>query len=124
MTTDERLARLHASIRVAAGLLLLAAPARAGAMWLGPGARRPAARALLRCLGVRDLAVGAAILAALRRDEPVRRLFRIGVALEAVDVAVTLTLPRKERPATAALLVLLGSAGLALGAWLGWRLPR
>jgi hypothetical protein len=90
-----------------------------GGRWVGPDADRPGTRVLTRALGVRDFALGAGVLAALRQGDPVKRWLVLGVLCDTVDLVATATepdIPVRGRVTTAAI------AGVA--AVVGARLAR
>jgi hypothetical protein len=88
-----QLARGLCASRIAFGAGLILAPGLYGRFWIGPDARDDRARLLARSLGVRELALGAGGLAALRSGnrESARQWLAAGAATEAVDVLVALT---------------------------------
>lgn len=88
---------------------MLVAP-RASRSWLGDVVDMREVRVAVRCMGVRDLAIGAGTLRALNRGEPVRLWLTCSAAADLVDATATLgaisTLPRRA----------LGTVVLAAGA--------
>ena len=101
---------------MAIGAAFLVAPDRTAVAWLGPTIRTPAGRAAMRAFAIRDVIIGAATLDALRRGVGARRLFRLAVLADAVDVSASLGAGRRA-------LTALGGVGLASGALLGAALP-
>jgi hypothetical protein len=94
------LARAQAMNRVSMGAGLMLAPGLLGRVWAGSNASDPRAKVLSRSLGVRDLALGAAGLVALRdRDTGwARRAFAAQALADAVDFAAILaTAPKVSK---------------------------
>ncbi|MEZ5141170.1 MAG: hypothetical protein R2726_01430 [Acidimicrobiales bacterium] len=115
---DERqVVRLLAAGRVAVGGALVVAPGVAGRSWIDDAARTPAAKVVLRALGIRDLVLGAGALIALERGEPVREWVLLGAACDAVDAAATTLalrrLPLKRTLPVLAVALAAGALGLA-----------
>lgn len=93
---DERqVVRLLAAGRVVVGASLVALPGVAGRSWIDEAARTPAAKVVLRALGIRDLVLGAGALIALERGAPVREWVVLGAACDAVDAAATVLAVRR-----------------------------
>lgn len=93
--------------RVAYGAALLVSPEKvAGNRWLGPDARRPAARVPLRGLGAREVALHGAALVGFLRGSPIRPFLAASIAGDPGDIAATTMaregLPDGSAPATAA----------------------
>lgn len=109
------LIRLLAAGRTLVGAALIAAPTRTTTGWVGSVAGEPGAQVLTRALGVRDLALGAGALAALRdgSDAEVRRWVAAGVASDAVDAAASL-LAADDRPGQQTAAVVAIAAGAAV----------
>jgi hypothetical protein len=82
-----KLARNQAVNRVAIGAGLVLAPGLLGRVWVGSWAADDRAKVLARSLGVRDLALGAAgILAVKERDRGwLQRAFAAQAAADAID---------------------------------------
>ena len=78
-----------ATIRVAFGLALMLAPSLAARPYLGAEARRPSVRFTSRAFGVRDVALGTAVLNARRagRHDDAARALWVGAACDAFDAA-------------------------------------
>jgi len=94
MALDDRTtAKLLAAGRVGVGVGLMAVPQVIGGRWVGPDADRSGTRVLARALGVRDFALGAGVLAALRQDDPVKRWLVLGVLCDTVDLVATVAEP-------------------------------
>lgn len=95
------------STRIAYGAALLVAPDKVAAnRWLGPDARRSAARVPLRGLGAREVALHGIALASLLRGSPVRPFLVASIAGDLADIGATVLardgLPKGSAPATAA----------------------
>ena len=108
--------------RAVVGGALLAAPARAGAAWVGPEAALPSTGVMTRAMGARDLGLALGTLGALRsgrRDGGGPRTWLLaGVLADAADLAATLaagrSLPPAGRNGTAVVAVTATATGLAL----------
>ena len=87
-----KLARSQAVNRVVIGAGLVLAPRVFARPWVGRHASDPTSQVLARSLGIRDLAIGAAGLVALSRNESawVRRAFAAMAVADAVDFAAIL----------------------------------
>lgn len=108
-------------VRLGVGVALVAAPGRAGRVWVGPGADGPGSLVFARALGARDVALGLRILDGVRKGEPVRHWVAAGFAADAADVAATLIAGRHLTPQRRiAMPVVAGAVGL-LGIWSGQR---
>lgn len=104
--------------RIGIGVTLLALPGIAARMWIGRDGAQPAAKVLVRAVGVRDLGLGLGVVRALdREDAPARGWVEAGMVADLVDLGATLV--GRDVPALSRLgiLVLAGSAAAA-GAWL------
>jgi hypothetical protein len=90
MKLDHRRVALALSgVRIANGLLLSLAPSAAGALYLGPDASRPTARALARFTGARDVVLGVgAMVGVITRERDVE-LIAAGAACEGIDFFVS-----------------------------------
>jgi hypothetical protein len=108
--------------RVAIGASMVLTPTTAARPWIGDVAREPAARVMVRAFGIRDLALGAGLAAAVARgDREAGRAWLVaGVASDAVDAAATLLawrhLPRAGRLLTLAVATSAAVIGAALAA--------
>lgn len=113
MDTTTALTTALAAGRIGIGLAAVAAPGWMGGIWVGRVAKRPDAQVMVRAFGVRDIALGAATLGALRAAGPggvgFRVLTGLGVAVDLVDAASTLA-ARDDLPDAR---VSAGVAGLA-----------
>ncbi|HTZ88666.1 MAG TPA: hypothetical protein VMB05_18535 [Solirubrobacteraceae bacterium] len=113
----RRAAGLIGAGRAALGIAVLLAP-EVTSSWLGEHARHPAVRYLTHLVGVRDLALGALTLAALRDGERAGRMQLVCAAADTVDVLATLAV-RSELPAAGvAGTVALGGGAAAVGLYL------
>ena len=72
------------------GTSLVVAPRLSAATWIGKSAAAPAVQVVARALGIRDAALGAATLAALGSDGPVRPWVLAALVSDAVDLTATL----------------------------------
>lgn len=108
--------------RVAIGAAMVLTPTTAARPWIGDVARDPAARVVVRAFGIRDLALGAGLAAAMARgDRDATRTWLVaGVASDAVDAAATLAgwrhLPKAGRLLTLAVATSAALVGAALAA--------
>lgn len=85
------LARGLATARLALGLAMFVAPSRAVGAWLGEDAQRPGAKAAIRGLGARDVALAVGALVALRDDGAgASRWLEAGVLADGGDVTASL----------------------------------
>jgi hypothetical protein len=110
--------------RAVVGGALLAAPARAGAAWVGPEATLPSTGVMTRAMGARDLGLALGTLAALRSGRSsgagggARTWLLAGVLADAADLAATLaagrSLPPAGRNGTAVVAAAATATGLAL----------
>ena len=108
--------------RAVVGGALLAAPARAGAAWVGPEAALPSTGVMMRAMGARDLGLALGTLAALRSGSRggggARTWLLAGVLADAADLAATLaagrSLPPAGRNGTAVVAATATATGLAL----------
>jgi hypothetical protein len=116
MVSASTAAAALAGGRALIGAALVAAPAPLTRAWTGDD--RPSTLVVGRGLGVRDLALGAGALVALRRGRDARAWIAAGIAGDVADLGSSLAagdaIPRHGRLGTAALA---GSAAIA-GAWL------
>ena len=109
-------ARLIGATRLALGLGLIVWPPLVTRLWLGDKADEPAALVLGRALGVRDVAIGTGLLAALGGRGSPRPWLVAGAVSDAVDLAATFV-ARDGLPATALPVMLpVAGGGAALGA--------
>lgn len=103
-----------AGMRLALGIVAIAAPGLAGRAWIGTGATGRDRAVILRALGGRDIALGAGALLGTAAISELRRWAMLGAVSDLVDTAATAVgfgaLPRRRR-----WLVLAASAGAATG---------
>ena len=99
LLTPVNAARVLGLGRVAVGLALRAAPARAGEGWLGADGTTPGAQVALRGLGIRDVLVGMAQVHTAADPERGYRWARTASIGDAVDLAATLA-AAKHLPAS------------------------
>ena len=92
MPTSLRNAAVGLSLgRAALGVVLLVAPGRVAAGWVGPSGTEPPAETLARSVGVRDVVLGAAAAAALLGDHDSAPAWLAGSAIcDAGDMLATL----------------------------------
>ncbi len=95
-----------ARVGIGAGLLLL--PGRAARVWLGR-ATDPGAKATMRAIGGRDLALGTGLLRADRNKEPVAGWIAASALADASDAAAT-ALSYRHLPRATRLPILLSAA--------------
>jgi hypothetical protein len=82
---DRQIARFIALSRIAIGATLMLVPGFAGDRWIGPTAKDPAAKVMVRGLGIRDAALGAGAYQALSSGRAVRPWLQAGMVSDAVD---------------------------------------
>jgi hypothetical protein len=92
--------RMNGIGRAALGAIMVAAPGRVARLWIGSSGAIEA-KVLGRTHGVRDLGLGAGLVWAIDRDEPVHPWATAAALSDAVDAGVTLafwnSLPRTGR---------------------------
>src|SRR3954469_13981984 len=98
--------------RAVVGLVLIFLPGLAGRLWLGDHSSRT--RALLRMVGVRDLILGVGALTSVKEGTQDAEWIGMGAIADAVDGAVTLTMPGLPWRGRAIGPVALGSAAFGL----------
>jgi hypothetical protein len=103
---------------MAIGSAFVVDPARAGERWVGPGQAVADGGVMARAFGVRDLALGAATIAAQAHGGGYRTLLALGVLCDAVDCAATVAagdrIPPQARQVTAAVAAAAAVNGLLL----------
>jgi hypothetical protein len=107
--------------RAVNGLVMLALPGVVGWILFGRAGREPAARALLRLVGIRDLVLGVGAITTIKERTMDAEWVGMGAVADAVDGVVSLTTPGLTRRARvvsligggAAVVGLLASRGLA-----------
>jgi len=102
-------------IRVGNGALLLVGPSLTAKLYLGPGGREPAARALARFVGARDVVFGLAAMAAVVTGERDAEAIAIGALFEGLDFAISCF--ARDAPARLKLAAPSAAAGAVVGAW-------
>ena len=106
--------RMLAVGRLLVGATLIASPGRAGGRWLGPVTSDRAARAAVRGLAARDLAIGAGTLQALSAGTPVRGWAVAGGVGDLVDAAATLLAIRQVGLRRAVPMLVIASSAAAV----------
>ncbi len=91
----RQLVRMLAVGRVLLGATMLVSPGRAGGRWLGPVTADRAAKAAIRGLAARDLAIGVGTMQALSAGTPVRGWAIAGGLGDLTDAAATLVAIRR-----------------------------
>jgi hypothetical protein len=97
--------------RAVIGITALALPGVVNWLWLGRGGNTPPARALMRMVGIRDLALGVGALTTVKENTQGPEWLSMGAAADGVDALVSLLLrdaPRRTK------LVGLGAAASAV----------
>ncbi len=114
-TIDHRhLARLLAIGRVSLGVTLLVRPTVLRG-WMGDAVDTAGGKVAVRGLGIRDAVIGAGVLRALDRGEPLQPWLDRSAAVDVSDVLATLVaLPKLPRTAVLALAVAGGAAAVSL----------
>ena len=96
------------------GVALVAVPATSARTWIGPVARDPAVKVMVRAMGARDLAIGLGTIHALSEGAPAKAWSLAGAASDLVDAAATLVAIRHLGLRRALpLLVVATTAGIA-----------
>ncbi len=94
MDFDHRkIALVLARARAVNGLVLLVLPGVVGRVLYGKAGSQPAARALLRLIGVRDLVLGIGAITTLKEHTMDAEWVGMGAAADAVDGLVSLATP-------------------------------
>lgn len=101
--------------RIAYGLAAVVAPTAAARGWIGSAASQPAVHPMTRAFGIRDVALGAATIGALRSAGPggmgARILLALGVMVDTVD-CVSGRVSRDAVPTPAAIYAVAGGAAV------------
>jgi hypothetical protein len=105
--------RAIAAGRIAAGVALLAAPGRVSRAWVGD--LGPGGVALTRCVGIRDLVMGAIALHTVAHPQIGPRWAATCALADAVDGAASLAARRALPPAGAVGVPVVGLGAAALG---------
>ena len=99
--------------RAVNGLVMLALPGVVGWILFGRAGREPAARALLRLVGVRDLVLGVGAITTLKERTMDAEWVGMSAVADAVDGVVSLVTPGLTRRAR--LVSLIGGGAAAVG---------
>jgi hypothetical protein len=113
MSRARQAAIAVASLRIAYGAALAAAPARTTRSWLGSDGARPGAGVALRGLGAREIVLHAGAVAAALSDTPVRPWLLASIGGDCSDIAATFAAGRSNLPDKAALKTLAVAGGSA-----------
>ena len=101
--------------RIVYGVAAVVAPTKAAAAWIGRAAGRPDVHPMTRAFGIRDVALGAATIGALKAAGPngtgARMLLGLGVMVDAVD-AVSGRLSRDDVPKASTIYAVAGGAAI------------
>ena len=118
MTRTRQLILAYSAGRIAFGLALLGPASWAASRWIGPDAERRPVGVAMRGLAVRDVAVAAGAIDAVRRDGAVTPWLVAAAACDVADIAISLaagdSLPKSARWGTPALAGSSAAAGAAL----------
>ena len=111
----RRIPYLIAVGRIAFGSGLMVSPSAGSRLYLGVEAKRPSVRFMSRIFGVRDVALGVALLQALREDRPesVTSALLLGAGCDTWDAVAALR--GRDLPIWGRLAALLGTSFAALG---------
>lgn len=109
----RRVALVIARARAVNGLVLLVLPGAVGWIVFGRAGREPAARALLRLVGVRDLVLGIGAITTLKEQTMDAEWVGMGAVADAVDGVVSLATPGLA--ARARLVSLIGGGAAVVG---------
>ncbi len=109
----RRVALVIARGRAVNGLVMLAVPGVVGWILFGKAGRTPTARALLRLVGVRDLALGIGAITTLKEHTMDAEWVGMGAVADAVDGVVSLVTPGLTPRAR--LVSLIGGGAAAVG---------
>ena len=108
--------------RIAIGVVSLLAPGPVGRAMMGAEGDSGGTRLLLRVLGVRDLALGVGVLAAMDRNAPVQGWLRASAVVDGLDAAGCVLARRHLRPTVFPACAAAATAGALLSGWLAGRL--
>jgi hypothetical protein len=118
MTRTRQLILAYSAGRVAFGLALVGPASWAASRWIGSDAERRPVGVAMRGLAVRDVAVAAGAIDAVRRDGAVTPWLVAAAACDVADIAISLaagdSLPKSARWGTPALAGTSAAAGAAL----------
>ena len=110
----RRVALAIARGRAVSGLVMLVLPGAVGWTLFGRAGRAPAARALLRFVGVRDLVLGVGAITTLKERTMDAEWVGMGAVADAVDGVVSLATPGLTPQARLVTLVGGGAAAVSL----------
>jgi hypothetical protein len=108
--------------RIAIGVLSLLVPGVVGRAMMGPDGDSGGMRLFLRVVGVRDLALGLGVLAALDRNAPVQSWLRASAVVDGLDAAGSLLARHHLRPTVFPAAAGAATAGALLSGWLAGQL--
>jgi hypothetical protein len=113
---DHRQAlRFVAAGRIAIGAAMLAAPRRAAAGWMGPGAATASVGLLARAFGAREVALGVGTLKSLDAPGPSRGWVMAGVLADGLDAVSAVLAIRQLGVGRAATTAVVAVAATAIG---------
>ena len=108
--------------RIAIGVVSLLVPGVVGRAMMGPDGDSGGARLFLRMVGVRDLALGVGVLAALDCNAPLRGWLRASAVVDGLDAAGSLLARHHLRPTVLPAAVGAATGGALLSGWLAGQL--
>lgn len=122
MDTPRTLTTAMQAGRIGIGLAAVVAPSFVGRQWIGRVGTQPDTQVMTRAFGIRDVALGAATLGAMRAAGTAgvgfRVLMGLGVLVDAVDAA-SAAAAKEHIPGAAQTMAIAGSAALTGAAVLG-----
>lgn len=102
--------------RIAYGIAAVVSPTKAAKGWIGRAAKQPAVHPMTRAFGIRDVALGAATIGALKAAGPggtgARMLLALGVMVDATD-ALSGFVSRHDVPKASTIYAVAGGAAVA-----------
>jgi hypothetical protein len=108
--------------RVAIAVVSLLAPGLVGRAMMGSEGDSGGKRLFLRVVGVRDLALGVGVLAALHRNAPVQGWLRASAVVDGLDAVGSLLARDHLRPTVFPGAAGAATAGAVLSVWLAGQL--
>lgn len=103
--------------RIVIGVVMLVAPRRGTASWVGPDGRSGALTLLARSFGAREVALGAGTLTSLDSGGPARPWVMAGIVADGLDAVASVLAIRhlgaRRALATGAVAVVATAAGIA-----------
>lgn len=103
--------------RVTIGAVMLVAPRRGAASWVGPDGRSGALSLLVRSFGAREVALGAGTLASLDSGGPARPWVMAGIVADGLDAVASVLAIRhlgaRRALATGVVATIATAAGIA-----------